>query len=259
MLLQSDEVYCFMSNPSKLQCNVRAICDMGSGTYRIDLEPHGRVPRFKSGQFLHLTVDDYDPEGGFWPESRAFSIASRSGQRVLTVVISVKGRYTSRIRSCLKVGLPVWVKLPYGDFTIESRTKEDADAVLVAGGTGISPFIPYLEELAERGVNNRRTKLFYGVRSLRQLLFKDLLLTCAKCGLVNLQVWTEKGPDESVALDDLCPVSGRLDACVVLSECAELKDPVYFLSGPPAMIDVFRFELSAAGVGSEHIQIDEWE
>ena len=33
------------------------------------------VTPFKPGQFLHLALDAFEP-GGFWPESRVFSIAS---------------------------------------------------------------------------------------------------------------------------------------------------------------------------------------
>jgi len=64
-----------MATPQKLRCRIQKITDHGDHVYTADLSPERPLPRFKPGQFLHLTLDDYDPSG-FWPESRVFSIAS---------------------------------------------------------------------------------------------------------------------------------------------------------------------------------------
>src|ERR1035438_8343115 len=106
------------------------------------------------GQFLHLTVDDYDPSG-FWPESRVFSIASSPRERKrLRICYSVKGRYTTKMEQVLKVGGEVWVKLPYGDFVIDGSN----DAVLLAGGTGISAFTAFLQSLTPQA-DRKSTRL----------------------------------------------------------------------------------------------------
>jgi ferredoxin-NADP reductase len=73
----------------------------------------------------------------------------------------------------LRPGLEVWAKLPYGDFTIDARVKEGADVVLVAGGTGISPFIPYLEDLAEGVASSPgECRLYYGIRDCISAAFQ---------------------------------------------------------------------------------------
>ena len=64
-----------MATPQKIRCQVQQITAHGDHVYTVDLTPERPVPRFRPGQFLHLTLDDYDPSG-FWPESRVFSIAS---------------------------------------------------------------------------------------------------------------------------------------------------------------------------------------
>ena len=85
------------------------------------------MPPFRPGQFLHLTVDDYDP-AGFWPESRVFSIASSPRERErIRICYSVKGRYTTKMEQALKVGGEVWIKLPYGDFVIDDTERRGAD------------------------------------------------------------------------------------------------------------------------------------
>ena len=45
-----------------------------------ELRAEKRLPTFKPGQFLHLTLEPYDPSAE-WPESRVFSIASAPARR----------------------------------------------------------------------------------------------------------------------------------------------------------------------------------
>jgi NAD(P)H-flavin reductase len=249
-----------LANPSKVACRVAALRACGEGAYTVELEPKGRIPRFRAGQFLHLTVDEYDPAGGFWPESRVFSIASRYGAERITIVYSVKGRYTRFMEERLKPGADVWIKLPFGDFVIESRMSPGSDVVLVAGGTGVSPFIPFLEERFEAPDPSRRIRLYYGIRSPGHVLFGDLLTRCVNEGIIELSPWLESGafdPASSPAFS--AARSGRLSPDVVYEECAGLEAPVFFLSGPPAMINYFKSSLSSAGIAAERIQVDEWE
>lgn len=248
-----------MANPVKRKASVEAITKHGEGTYEVRFRPEGRVPRFKAGQFLHLTIDEYDPAGGFWPESRVFSIASRSGGSVITIVYSVKGRYTSLIEERLVVGKEVWIKLPFGDFIIESRVKEGSDVVLVAGGTGISPFVPYLEGLAESGEVGRRICLYYGLRSPNQLLFGDILDRCWKNKSLDLHIWLESDSSQLKGFPGLEIKQGRLDANLIFEDVKDLATPDFFLSGPPAMINNFKANLLAKGLNLDKIQIDEWE
>jgi len=64
----------------KIPCKVERVTDHGERVYTVELVPSALVPRFKPGQFLHLALDTYEP-GGFWPESRVFSIATSPRER----------------------------------------------------------------------------------------------------------------------------------------------------------------------------------
>jgi NAD(P)H-flavin reductase len=248
-----------VSTPIKIRAIVTKVEDHGEGTYTIVLRPEARVPRFKPGQFLHLTVDEYDPAGGFWPESRVFSIASSPGTDSLTIVYSVKGRYTRRMESLLVAGVPVWLKLPYGTFTIESMIGAGQDVVLIAGGTGISPFVPYLESLSRKPLGNA-TKLYYGARTAGLILFRELLDGCADATPgFDLQVFIEDGVPDALLLKRGNARSGRLSADTVRTETLGMKNPAYFLSGPPAMIRSFKERMGSMGVKADDMKIDEWE
>lgn len=249
-----------MGNPIKIRAIVKSVRAYGVGMYEVVMKPASRLPRFKAGQFLHLTVDEYDPMGGFWPESRVFSIASAPGSDTVSIVYSVKGSYTKKMEAYLKEGASVWLKLPYGDFVIDSSHDQGQDVVLVAGGTGISPFLPYLEARRDGGSGHESVRLFYGVRQVSAILGADLLRAClASMPGFEAHVSVEDEPSSAVDLPGARVHDGRLRIEDIKKESEGLRDPVYYLSGPPAMIRAFKERLLGLGVGAGNIKMDEWE
>lgn len=249
-----------MPNPLKIKAEVRYITDCGEGVYQVGFVSERRFPMFKAGQFLHLTVDEYDPAGGFWPESRVFSIASQPGTPEIEIIYSVKGQYTRKIESYLKPGCEVWLKLPYGDFIIESHNVAERDIVLIAGGTGISPFIPYIKNKVEKVISGERlTRLYYGARLKRQLLWIDLLSKANALGDFEAKLFLESEKPNSDFVEGVRLFCGRLDIEKIHEETSSLKNPAFFISGPPAMIATFTEKLKVCGVGSESIFSDKWE
>ena len=242
-----------MANPSKIQAEVVSVEAFGSEVFEIKMKPLSRVPRFKAGQFLHLTINEYDPLGGFWPESRVFSIASRFGAETIAIVYSVKGVYTKRMRDFLAPGKTVWLKFPYGDFVIESGVYSN-DLVLVAGGSGVSPFIPFLENLVENPDISNRVKLFYGIRDFQMCMFSSLYDRCEKATAnFSYELWIENGQAVHNAK------TGRLDIESIYHATKAFQDPLFFLSGPPVMIKNFKAGLLDLQVDRDHIKTDEWE
>ena len=220
---------------------VRAVTDHGERVYTVELEPTMTVPRFRPGQFLHLALDEPQP-GGFWPESRVFSIASSPRDRDrLTITYAVKGAFTARMECELAPGRSAWVKLPYGEFVIDSAR----DAVLFAGGTGITAFTAFLESLEPERAT--RVELFYGARRPDLLVYRPLVETCAReapalrCSLVCEEI------------------DGRLQVDKAWPAIATLHDPAFYLSGPPQMLEALTAQLRGRGVVADAIRTDAWE
>lgn len=225
----------------KIPCVVRAVTDHGERVYTVELEPSTEVPRFKPGQFLHLALDDSEP-GGFWPESRVFSIASSPAERDrLAITYAVKGAFTARMERELAEGVAVWAKLPYGDFVVDSAS----DAVLFAGGTGVTAFTAFLQSLeAERAP---RVLLFYGARKPNLFVYGPLAEACAR-----------EVPSLSCRL--VCEeTDGRLQVDAAWPAIEALHDPVFYLSGPPQMLAALTTQLRGRGVSMEDIRTDAWE
>jgi ferredoxin-NADP reductase len=237
----------------KVRCTVKRIDDHGDHVYTLELAPEKEIPAFHPGQFLHLALDAYDPSG-FWPDSRAFSIASSPSDRSqLKISYSVKGKFTARMEKELHECNKLWVKLPYGDFLVN-----DADeVVLIAGGTGITAFSAFLYGLKPE--TKQEISLFYGARSENLLLFREMLSKVART-IPNFH-WhyaLENAPQSS-AHPDFQTHIGRLDIDWIWPNIPAPIQAIYFLSGPPAMLKSFSNSLGSRGIPSENIRIDAWE
>jgi ferredoxin-NADP reductase len=225
----------------KIPCLVGAVTDHGEHVYTVELEPTMAVPRFKPGQFLHLALDAPQP-GGFWPESRVFSIASSPQDRDrLAITYAVKGAFTTRMERELAPGGSAWVKLPYGEFVVDSSR----DAVLFAGGTGVTAFTAFLQSLQPQRVT--RVLLFYGARTQDLFVYGLMAEACARevsalrCSLVCEET------------------EGRLQADAAWPAVETLLDPIFYLSGPPAMLEALTTQLQRRSLAPSDIRTDAWE
>lgn len=225
----------------RILCTVRGIADHGDHVYTVELDPALAVPHFKPGQFLHLAIDPFDGTG-FWPESRVFSIASspRSRDR-LAITYAVKGAFTTRMERELMVGGSVWAKLPYGEFVIDPAN----DAVLFAGGTGVTAFTAFLESLPPDHAS--RVLLVYGARNPDLFVYRSLVETRVR----------EVSSLACMFLSEA--TQGRLDVDRAWQAIASLHEPVFYLSGPPPMLAALTAQLLDRDVPANRIRTDAWE
>lgn len=244
-----------MANPVKIKCAVSAIVNHDDTVSTITLKPSRPLPNFHPGQFLHLALDPFDPRGGFWPESRVFSIASLPSGPELIIAYAIKGAFTQRMREEIEVGKELWIKLPYGHFSLTPSPQQE-EIILVAGGTGITPFIAFLLNEMRRP-SRMKLKLVYGVKKPHLFLFTDILMRVVsnrndfKLLSFSEELWYEKGhfpiSEGSLALDKIWQAA---------------DDPTkatFYLSGPIVMISTFKEGLLGKGIKPENIRIDEWE
>jgi ferredoxin-NADP reductase len=228
-------------------------------------------PRWKPGQFLHLALDPYDPSG-HWPESRCFTMASGSVERDrVRLTIAAKGRFTRRVLAELRPGRTVWMKAPYGDFIV--RTATGHHVVLIAGGTGITPFVAFMEDALVKGLEGD-VWLHYGARTEDLLVFRDFACRCAeRFPAFHLECYAEYGagsreqgagsqncmlPAPSSVLPAPCP--GRIDLARAVACVPNGPLATYYLCGPQEMIAAFRELLMREhGVPEAHVRVDAWE
>jgi ferredoxin-NADP reductase len=234
--------------PQKIRCQVVEIQDHGEQLYSVFLQPESLVPTFLPGQYLELALDEYTP-GGSWPESRSFSIASAPSDRsLLRITYAVKGQFSTRMEAELRLGGPVWVSMPYGEFIIDTAR----DACLLAGGTGVTAFTAFLDGLS---VNYpRQVHLFYGTRRPGQLIYRPLVQAAAqRCPDLHVRYFAEQDPDGT----DCLP--GRIEAETVFRSVPEPLSLTYYLAGPPGMVQALTMGLIRRGVEPGKIVAEAWE
>src|SRR6266567_3051004 len=236
-----------MAVTQKLDCVVERVEAHGDRVYTVSLRPKRPVPRFRAGQFLHLALDPYDP-GGFWPESRVFSIASPPAERDrVRITYAVHGGFTARMEHDLVEGRQVWIKMPYGDFVIDN----EADVMLFAGGTGVTAFTAFLEDLPDTA--RQTVTLAYGARTTRLLIYRDVVERCARRSPSFKVSYFVEQNEPGHALEAFV---GRVSVETVWPRLRSPFDMSYYISGPPSMLKSIGDDLRARNISPEAIHID---
>ncbi len=147
------------------------------------IRPDGGVPAFVPGQFIRLGLLDHDPSGAPTQTlvKRAYSIASsptdREGLEVYVVKVR-EGRLTPEVWD-LGVGARLWVDPKVqGDFTLQ-EVPPQSDLLMVATGTGISPYVSMLRTYAA-APTWRRFTVVHGARRIVDLGFREELEALAR-------------------------------------------------------------------------------
>jgi ferredoxin-NADP reductase len=233
--------------PQKLKCKVVDVLNHGEGVYSVIIKPDIQAPRFLPGQFLHLALDSYSP-GDYWPESRIFSIASSPKDRgFLRITYAVKGTFTHRMEAELHCGSEVWIKLPYGEFTIDTGT----DVCLLAGGTVVTAFTAFLSNL--KPDHRYSIYLFYGARRADLLVYRSLVESSVeKCPNLHSYYLIEAGQAPGY-------LTGRINLEYVWKVLPTPGSVAFYLSGPPIMLKSLASGLIERSTKTENILMDAWE
>ena len=243
-----------MPTPIKLPAEVENIIHHADGVKSFIMRPLKSCPNFKPGQFLHLAIDEYDPSF-HWPESRVFSIANSPTRRdKLRITFSVKGEFTERMYSDVKQGDVLWLKLPYGCFSFSDNNGKKI--VLIAGGTGITPFVSFLEYTVDKRTDTK-IQLYYGVKSPEYLIFDSFLEECDNIhNEFGYHIYTEQDSHKC----NLKNVrNGMLSIETIMKNNKNNQNSIFYLSGPQQMIGKFREEMIKSEIVESNIIADEWE
>lgn len=183
---------------------------------------------FYPGQYL-----DIELEG----QTKAFTISSSPTEDFL-MISPKKGisKFKKRLRQ-LKIGDLIKSSHPAGTFILD----ESSPAVFLAGGVGITPFRSMIKYAVDQKLKTQITLIYSN--SDDNFVFKKELENWQK-HLPNLTIIyynsTEKGH-----LTKLPPTTYHL--------------PIYYLAGPPKMVDSFEKMLLELGVDETNIRYDRFD
>ena len=203
---------------------------------------------YQAGQYLRYTLPhpDADNRG----VARTFTIASFPAEPTIRIAtrLSAPGSSFKHALASLKPGATVEASGPSGRF-IYSET--DRPALFIAGGIGITPFRSILGDLFARGVRSS-VMLLYSNRT-SEIPFRSFFDALQPDWPELRLVYTLTRPTE-----DWTGPRGRIDAEFLrkINQHVDLADPVFFVSGPSALVEAMRSTLSEIGVDAGRVKYE---
>ncbi len=206
---------------------------------------------FRAGMYVQVETPIYD--GLAEPVYRAYSIASPpSEQRFLDLIIRKvpRGICTTYVHELLLPGDRLKINGPYGDFYLRDTS---AEAVFIAGGSGLAPFEAILADMAERKIEKRVT-LFFGAVSRRDLYDQELMADFEEKvpGFRAVPALSRPAPEDSWEGE-----TGLITE-VVARSYESMEGMEGYLCGSPGMIDACIKVLTDKGIPEEKIYFDKF-
>ena len=199
---------------------------------------------FKPGQYVMLSFTD---TSGKLFINHPFSIASSPTEDNLVFGIRVMGKFTQTLCK-LPQGTEIDILGPFGIFVFD-ETKY-SEAVFIAGGVGITPFISAIKYATAKGLNNKLT-LLYSNRGVKETLFYDdikQLITANPNFSAQIAI-----TNETVSDDALYCKNCYIDKNFITSSVDSVINKDFFLCGPNAFMKAMEKNLIDLGINKNRI------
>jgi ferredoxin-NADP reductase/MOSC domain-containing protein YiiM len=215
----------------------------------------GRLPAFHAGQ--HVAVELRDGHGtahyrsyslSRWPGARgdAWTITVRRDDRAQHGATSGSALIHDQVRA----GDSLAITAPQGSFTLDHA--QHPDAVLVAGGVGLTPLLAMAQHAAATG-RARQMTLLYGARTAQDLIAPGELARLSRADL-GVQVFLSRHGDDP-APAGLTTLNRRITGHD-LARMATGTPRDFYLCGPGPMVAGLTAALRRAGVDERAIHTE---
>jgi ferredoxin-NADP reductase len=207
---------------------------------------------FKPGQSMNVSLID-PPETDAKGNARTFSIVSAPHEDELVIATRMRDTAFKRVLKGMPSGGRVNLRGPAGLFTLDAA--DARPAVFLAGGIGVTPFVSMLRNAAQTRLA-RDLWLFYSNRRPEDAAFLDELSSLprrhARCHFVGTMVEMDKSSRPWKG------ETGFLDHALLERHLNGLAANVYYIAGPPGLVEAMRKMLIAASVAEDAIHTDEF-
>lgn len=203
---------------------------------------------FKTGQFLTV----------FWPDTptyrRAYSLSSCALDRgCFEITVKRDGKMGTRIVDWVKPGDRLGVLPPAGRFL--PVLEPDFHLIMIAGGSGVTPFRGFVREATRRGLSTRLS-LLYSVRRPPDIIFRSEFEELARQNpnFVFHVTCTRATPD-----DNWHGHHGRISPHWVRQHVGDPARTVFYACGPNALVEFAeRLVKDDLGIPKEQLKVEKW-
>ncbi len=216
-------------------------------TFRFALdEPVNFIP----GQFMMLGLN-LDVNGEKNLVKRAYSIASSPTKKKyidFTFNVYPQGQFSPFLYN-QKEGDRVYVEGPYGNFTFKEDTSKEA--VFIAAGAGLTPLMSMIRHILDKKLKIKPT-LIYSVKKPENIIYRKESeeIEKNKKAKIFLTITRPEGTDWRGR-------TGRIDKKMI-SDYAPLNNSLFYICGPPEMVEGTVKILEELGVDGDRINREQW-
>ncbi len=238
------QAYVQALHPRRMQLQVSELVQETRSTRSLRLKRcDGELPPFRPGQYINLFVE---LDGVL--TSRPYSISSAPGEPHLDLTVREKpgGFVSPQLVRRVEVGQRFESTGPIGHFVHEPLIHGD-QLVLLAGGSGITPFMSMLRDQERRGWPHTVT-LLLGSRSRSDVIFGQELRKLARGNARFELAIVISEPTKSFR-----GRRGLLDAARIRREVGDVGGKTFFLCGPTPMLALCQEALQELGVPRQRI------
>lgn len=207
---------------------------LASGIYEHIFQSDRKII-FKSGQYLEWTLNNVplDNRGN----RRFFTIASAPEEDgiALATRFSDKPSAFKKTLAGLPVGAVIYASSLAGDFVMPKDTRKKL--AFLTGGIGVTPFASMARHCIASG-ESRDAVLLYASKAESEVAYKDVFANAERVG------WR--------AVYRI----GAIDAELIKQEVSDYSERLFYISGPPGMIDAMKKMLIELGISRFNIKTD---
>ncbi len=193
------------------------------------------------GQFMFIKLNS----GGKEMEKHFTISSSPTEQDYIEVTKKLTGNEFANALAALKVGDKVTINAPFGDFTFKGEYDKLG---MLSGGIGVTPLRSMIRYCTDKKLKTDIV-LLYSNRSEDDIAFKNELLEMQRQNK-NLRVIntiTQPGKEWK-------GLTGRINKEMVEKEIPDYMERVFYICGPPKMVDAMVGVLKELNVPDEQIK-----
>ena len=158
-----------------------------------------------------------------------------------------------RALKTMEPGTELTLDAPHGSFTLHNNVH--IPAVFLTGGIGVTPVRSIVLQAIYDNVPHR-ILVFYSNRRPEDAAFLDELMESHGTNPDYTFVGTMTQMEESSC--EWHGETGFISKAMLLKFIDDLTLPIYYIDGPPAMVNAMRKLLSEAGVDDDNIRTEEF-
>ena len=212
---------------------------------------------YKAGQYAYFDIGEVynDPKGPI----RHFTIASSPTEDFILVSTRIRSSpYKKKRLSSLELGIKMKARGPEGKFVLHEDYSKSA--IFLSGGIGVTPFRSMIKYATDKQLP-LRIIMFDSNRNQQSILFKKEFDECSNINknMKIIYTITDEAQNQS-GTNNWQGEKGRIDKAMLARYIgnSEQKTAVFYICGPPVMINAMKDLLQDLEISSDRIMVEEF-